>query len=107
MKEGWENLFGELLSKTSLPKAVRITSVSRARSASATHRRDRDQGNHRFILEKALGDALQTGGWLLDDDWDSYEFGGLANEHTNHVYRGHVCCCSHPDAGLAVGIGPT
>jgi hypothetical protein len=37
----------------------------------------RDQGNYRVILEKALGDALVTGGWLRDDSWDHYEFGGL------------------------------
>jgi hypothetical protein len=41
-------------------------------------RRRRDQGNHRFIVEKALGDALVAGGWLPDDTWEHYEFGGLA-----------------------------
>ena len=40
-------------------------------------RKRRDQGNHRFLLEKALGDALVAGGWLDDDDWARYEFGGL------------------------------
>lgn len=38
----------------------------------------RDQGNHRFFLEKALGDALTEGGWLADDDWTRYSFGDLA-----------------------------
>jgi hypothetical protein len=43
----------------------------------------RDQGNHRVIVEKALGDALVVGGWLEDDDWSRYEFGNLfaAYEH--------------------------
>jgi hypothetical protein len=30
--------------------------------------RERDQGNHRVIVEKALGDALVRGGYLPDDD---------------------------------------
>jgi hypothetical protein len=40
-------------------------------------RRKRDQGNHRFLLEKALGDALVAYGALTDDDWERYEFGNL------------------------------
>jgi hypothetical protein len=57
-------------------------------------RAKRDQGNHRYFVEKALGDALVRGnvetrtvmlpseviegGWLEDDDWSRYEFGNLA-----------------------------
>lgn len=37
----------------------------------------RDQGNHRVLIEKAVGDALEEGGWLVSDSWDHYEFGGL------------------------------
>jgi hypothetical protein len=45
----------------------------------------RDQGNFRYFIEKALGDALVAGGWLefgglADDDWDHYEFGGMTRE---------------------------
>jgi hypothetical protein len=40
-----------------------------------------DQGNFRYFIEKALGDALVAGGWLADDDWDHYEFGGLAKTY--------------------------
>jgi hypothetical protein len=40
--------------------------------------RDRDQGNHRVIVEKAVvGDALVRGGFLPNDTWSRYEFGGL------------------------------
>jgi hypothetical protein len=46
-----------------------------------------DQGNYRFMLEKALGDALQAAGVLADDDWDSYEFGGLAKAYEKGVRR--------------------
>jgi hypothetical protein len=41
------------------------------------NRRVRDQGNYRYLIEKALGDVLKEA-WLADDDWGSYEFGGLA-----------------------------
>lgn len=50
-------------------------------------RRKRDQGNHRFFLEKALGDALVVCGWLVDDDWERFEFGGLAQAHEKGVSR--------------------
>jgi len=62
-------------------------------------RAKRDQGNHRYFLEKALGDALQkgnvdtrwwqdepvAGGWLDDDDWSRYEFGNLAFRYERGV----------------------
>lgn len=47
--------------------------------------RSRDQGNLRWMIEKALGDVLVDGGWLPDDSfWPvrRYEFGGLQGEHT-------------------------
>jgi hypothetical protein len=47
----------------------------------------RDQGNHRFMLEKAMGDALVAGGWLEDDDWSRYEFGGLSAVYEKGVSR--------------------
>jgi hypothetical protein len=40
-------------------------------------KRRRDEGNHRALLEKALGDVLQAGGWLKDDTPDLYRFGRL------------------------------
>jgi hypothetical protein len=50
-------------------------------------RHKRDQGNFRFIVEKALGDALQQAGVIADDDWDSYEFGGLSKSYEKGVSR--------------------
>jgi hypothetical protein len=35
----------------------------------------RDEGNFRFLLEKALGDALDNGGWITDDTPDYFDFG--------------------------------
>jgi hypothetical protein len=49
-------------------------------------KRKRDQGNFRFMLEKALGDALVHMGVLEDDDWDSYEFGHLARAYDRGIY---------------------
>lgn len=46
---------------------------------------ERDQGNFRWLVEKALGDALQAGGWIESDCFypvSRYEFGGLQAEHT-------------------------
>lgn len=34
----------------------------------------RDEGNFRWMLEKALGDALTNGRWLGDDTADAYTF---------------------------------
>jgi hypothetical protein len=50
-------------------------------------RKKRDQGNHRALLEKALGDTLTEGGWLVDDDWSRYEFGNLAATYERGVSR--------------------
>lgn len=40
-------------------------------------KRRRDEGNFRWLLEKALGDALTNGGWLPDDTPAHYRFRGL------------------------------
>lgn len=37
-------------------------------------RRSRDEGNYRWLLEKALGDALVNGGWLEHDTPEHYRF---------------------------------
>jgi len=45
-------------------------------------RRRRDTGNYQSLLEKALGDALQAGGWLADDTPDHFAVTGLSfDEH--------------------------
>lgn len=40
-------------------------------------RRRRDEGNFRWLLEKALGDALTNGLWLADDTPEHFTFGAL------------------------------
>lgn len=79
IKAAWEGELLRLLRLTELEPCERI--VVEGVMCFPTRRRP-DQGNHRFLLEKALGDALVTGGYLPDDTWDRYEFGGL-----NHAYE--------------------
>jgi hypothetical protein len=48
-------------------------------------RTKRDEGNVRWMVEKALGDALVQGGWLEDDciyPVRRYSFGGVEAVHT-------------------------
>ncbi len=74
-KQAWQDLFVGLLAAADFPTCRRVVVEG---ELCFPDRRRRDQGNYRFILEKALGDALTEGGWLEDDDWTRYEFGGLA-----------------------------
>lgn len=53
--------------------AVRASAVLRFPA-----RRRRDEGNYRWLLEKALGDALVNGRWLTDDTPASFRFGELS-----------------------------
>jgi hypothetical protein len=85
MKEAWEGLFVALLTEADLSSTFERVVVEG--EITFPDRKRRDQGNHRFLLEKALGDALVIGGWLADDDWAHYEFGGLSQVYEKGVYR--------------------
>jgi hypothetical protein len=74
-KKGWEAVLGELLTKAGLPKGLGRVYAEAVMGFPTRQRRD--QGNYRYILEKALGDTLTSGGWLEDDDWSRYEFGRI------------------------------
>lgn len=71
----WQERLTELLEAVRLPRP--LARVEAEATLCFPDRRRRDQGNFRFILEKALGDALAEGGWIEDDDWAHYEFGAL------------------------------
>jgi hypothetical protein len=75
--EQWKALLFDLLAASDLPKGLTHVLVE-GEVSFGDSRKGRDQGNHRVLVEKALGDALVTGGWLPDDTWDHYEFGGFA-----------------------------
>lgn len=95
MKKSWQAAIAMALEASGLSRGLERV-VAEGRAIFGDHIR-RDQGNHRFMVEKALGDALvfgtpapdpkrkspewwerTPGGWLEDDDWDRYEFGGFA-----------------------------
>lgn len=72
----WRAILTTALAETSLPRpSERI--LAEGEITFPDYREDRDQGNFRVIIEKALGDALEAGGWLSNDDWSRYEFGNL------------------------------
>lgn len=83
MKHAWQERLTRLLDGSGLPAPIPRVVVEG--ECCFPDRRRRDQGNHRFIVEKALGDALTAGGWLEDDDWTRYEFGGLAFRYEKGV----------------------
>lgn len=82
LKKAWQVAFTEALEASSLPRPVEALSVE-AQVGFPT-RAGRDEGNHRWMVEKALGDALTRGGWLPDDTFwpvDRYRFGQLEGVH--------------------------
>jgi hypothetical protein len=74
-KKNWSAALDELLADAGLAKPLAHVHVDGLMCF--PDRRERDQGNFRVLLEKALGDVLVDGGWLPDDSWSYYEFGNL------------------------------
>jgi hypothetical protein len=83
-KHEWEARFLEKLTEAEMPICGRV--VVEGEVTFPTRAR-RDQGNFRFLAEKALGDALVTGGFIPDDDWTRFEFGGFAMRYEKGVRR--------------------
>lgn len=74
-KRQWQDIITVLLLKEQVPRRlsfVRVTATLRFPVV-----RQRDAGNHAWMLEKACGDALVTGRWLVGDTPEHFEFGGL------------------------------
>jgi hypothetical protein len=101
LKKAWEDILAELLEASALPKGLGRVMVE-GEITFPDRRTDRDQGNFRVILEKALGDALERGGWLERDDWIRYEFGGLAQRYERGVSRTRLML--FPVAAIDVGV---
>lgn len=79
LKKQWMGVFRAGLEAAGLPKGLgRVLAEGQVCFGT---RQKRDQGNFRIVIEKALGDTLKEYGWLEDDDWERYEFGGLALEY--------------------------
>lgn len=77
-KHDWQGLFVDLLTRSCLPRG--LAAVSAEAQLCFPDRIRRDQGNFRYLIEKALGDALVDGGWLTDDSFfpeRRYAFGDV------------------------------
>lgn len=75
-KRAWQDIFEALL----LQVPRRLAYVHAEASLRFPVRRRRDEGNFRWLLEKALGDALVNGGWIADDTPDYFRTGLLTFE---------------------------
>ena len=75
LKRKWEGLMQITLLEVRLPKGLsKVRATARLRFPV---KRKRDEGNFRWLLEKALGDVLQSAGHLSDDTPDEFTFTGL------------------------------
>lgn len=75
-KKNWEVWLADRLEESGLPRGLESVLVE-GRLCFPT-RNAPDQGNHRYFIEKVLGDVLEGEGWIPNDSWDHYEFGNLA-----------------------------
>jgi hypothetical protein len=98
-KKAWQALLIDLVAETDLPHGLAAVLVEG--EMTFPDRKRRDQGNHRFLIEKALGDALVEGGWLEDDDWSRFEFGGLAYRYEKGVSRTRLTIFPTPAQEMA------
>jgi len=83
LKKAWQAAFTDALRGSGLPLGLEAVTVEGL--VGFPTRTGRDQGNHRWMVEKALGDALAEGGWIPEDTFypvSRYEFGGLQAVHT-------------------------
>jgi hypothetical protein len=72
-KKKWQGIFEQLLMAYALPRGLdRVEALAFLRYP---QKRRRDEGNMRWLLDKALGDALVNGGWLDDDTPEHFVFG--------------------------------
>lgn len=74
-KKGLERELQTYLMVAGVPR--NLTRVVASATLRFPTRRRRDEGNFREPLEKALGDALVSGGWLPDDTPEHYRFDRL------------------------------
>lgn len=71
-KKLWEGNFQVRLLTEKVPRHLSRVVASAALTFPSIRRRD--EGNFRFMLEKALGDTLVGGGWLEDDTPEHFRF---------------------------------
>jgi hypothetical protein len=82
LKKAWQTVLTDRLNESGLERGLAGVTVEGL--VGFPTRTERDGGNHRWMVEKALGDALVEGGWLSSDCFfptARYEFGGLQAVH--------------------------
>lgn len=83
-KREWGDRFLAALTEADVPRGEWAGVLAEGRVTFGDRRR-RDQGNHRFLLEKALGDALVKYGAIPDDEWGVYQFGNLEARYVKNA----------------------
>lgn len=83
LKHAWQDAITVELEASGLPRGLEAVSVEAL--VGFPTRATRDGGNHRWMIEKACGDALVAAGFIEDDCFFPvcrYEFGGIQAVHT-------------------------
>jgi hypothetical protein len=75
-KASWQKQLGTSLMVAGVPRGLKKVEASALLTFPV--KRKRDEGNMRFLLEKALGDILVEGGWLPDDQAGAFTFSKLS-----------------------------
>jgi hypothetical protein len=86
-KKQWMQVLGEMLAEAELPKPLARVLVEGELTFPRRFSKGPDQENYRYPLSKFLGDTLVEGGWIADDNWERFEFGGLAYRLERGVQR--------------------
>lgn len=86
-KKAWTEVFMRLLEEAELPRPLARLVVEGELTFPRRFAQGPDQENYRYPLSKFLGDTLETGGWLKQDDWSRFEFGGLSYRLEPRVQR--------------------
>jgi hypothetical protein len=84
-KQRWQRIWAGVLLLEGLPRP--LETVFANASMRFPVRRPRDEGNFRWMLEKALGDALVEGRWLVDDTQERFSTGAVIFESEPGPHR--------------------
>lgn len=83
VKKSLEGQLFVALIQAKVPKRLSRVKATAVLTVPTRHRRD--EGNYRYMLEKALGDILQTMNYLPDDDPEHFTFPELIFEYKKNV----------------------
>ncbi len=81
----WRPVLIDALERSGLPKG--LDGVMVEAEVSFGDNVDRDRGNYAVMLDKALGDAMVSAGFLASDAWARYGFGELQRRDEPGVSR--------------------